>query len=143
LFLPISLAIYTGAKKVGAGINSLLTPYVFSTTGDLRVVFWIGLAAAALCFTIDVIFSIFEWRVTRSQQQSRSNEVNLSGIFNFPKVFWLLVLHMGLFFGIFSAFFITASGMVQTRFGFTVTEAGIALVLLLLILVHYTRCYCY
>lgn len=129
-FLPISLALYTGSKRVGAGINSLVTPHIFSVTGDLRIVFWIGLGAAALCLAVDIVYAIFEWRTMRRQSQEISDTVSIGGILQFPRIFWLLVLHKGLFFSVFGALFITSSGMVQTRFGLSITEAGLALVLL-------------
>eukprot|EP00826_Nyctotherus_ovalis_P050024 TRINITY_DN608_c0_g1_i19.p1 TRINITY_DN608_c0_g1~~TRINITY_DN608_c0_g1_i19.p1 ORF type:complete len:191 (-),score=13.28 TRINITY_DN608_c0_g1_i19:549-1121(-) len=136
-FLPISLALYTGAKKLGAGVNSLVTPHIYSITGDLRLVFWIGLGAAALCLVIDIIFALFELHITKQQTQSSSGPVDIAGILRFPSIFWFLILYMGLFFGSFIAFFITASGMVQTRFGFTVNEAGLALVTLSVTLVQH------
>lgn len=141
MFLPISLGIFSATKKLGGGINSLLTPHIYGITNDLRVVFLIGLCAATICLAADIIFAVFEQRVTKSQEQSASNSasnsIRFSDIFHFKKIFWLLIIHIGLFFGIFMSFLITASGMTQTRFHFTVAEAGLSLVLLLLSIVYF------
>lgn len=129
-FLPISLSFNSGSKKLGSGINSILTPQIYSVSNDVLAVFWAGLAAGALCLVVDITFFIFELRAAREEEQTvASKTVDMAGILRFPKIFWLLILFMGLFLSAFNSFFVTASGMAQTRFNFTVNEAGLALVL--------------
>jgi len=128
-FLPISLSLNVAAKKLSAGINSLLTPYIYSKTGSVNAVFYIALGTSMTCLASALLFAILEWFLTKNITQTKSkDQVNISGIFKFPKIFWLLIFHMGSFDAIINSLYAITSGMAQRRFGFDVTMAGTLLV---------------
>jgi nitrate/nitrite transporter NarK len=90
------------------------------------MVFWIALAAA-LCLTAAISFALFMMR--RQEQNDVVVPVTISGVLKFPRIFWLLLIYMGLFFCVITSFFVIASGLTETRFGLSTNEAGLALVL--------------
>eukprot|EP00826_Nyctotherus_ovalis_P021053 TRINITY_DN16723_c0_g7_i6.p1 TRINITY_DN16723_c0_g7~~TRINITY_DN16723_c0_g7_i6.p1 ORF type:complete len:225 (+),score=48.96 TRINITY_DN16723_c0_g7_i6:73-747(+) len=128
-FLPISLALNIAAKKLSAGINSLLTPYIYSKTGNVSTVFYIALGTSVTCLGSALLFAVLEHFLTKESAASGAKEqVSISGVLKFPKVFWLLIFYMGFFDAIINSLYAITSGMAQKRFGFDVTMAGTLLV---------------
>ena len=128
-FVSFSLAVQSAAEGLGSGLNNFLMPQLYSITANLPMNFWIGLAFAVLCLFSSFTFGLIEsYTANRRPQSQETKNIKLSGIFNFPSLFWLLTLHVCFFDTNTSSFCAIAGGMSQTRFGFDVEESGILIV---------------
>ena len=124
-------------KKSGAGLSSLLTPYLYDKTNRLDLIFYIGLGFSIVCLIAAIAFVIVETICMDGQPQPiAKSEVTCSSILKFPRIFWLYTFYMAFFYAIINSLYSVSSGLVQTRFGFSVNQAGIVYVSLMLILVH-------
>lgn len=129
-FLPMSMAIHSGAEGLGSGLNNFLLPQLYAATQSLPLGFWIGFAFAALCLLTAVFFGLIESCATSSRSLAVANELpKLSGMLQFPLLFWLLTFHVCFFSGNTNAFSAIIGGMAQSRFGFSVQEAGALIVI--------------
>lgn len=130
-FLSFSLAVQSAAEGLGSGLNDFVLPQLYSITENLPMGFWIGFVFAVLCLVTTIFFGLIETcTLSRQPRPPTDEKIRLSGIFNFPGLFWLLTLHVCLFDTNTSSFSAITGGMAQTRFGFEVDEAGVLIVYL-------------
>ena len=128
-FLPISLSLVTASKKIGAGLNSILTPQVYDTTDNVKPIFWIALVFAIICLVSAIIFTFVEWKAMKAQdKKAPSTEITIGGIAQFPRIFWLMILFMAFHYVVVNSLNSIAGGMSQKRFGLSVTVAGFLIV---------------
>jgi nitrate/nitrite transporter NarK len=129
-FVSFSLAVQSAAEGLGSGLNDFMLPQLYSITGNLSADFWIGFVFAVLCLFSSFTFGFIEsYTASRRPQPQDTEKIKLSGIFNFPSLFWLLTLHVCFFDTNASSFSAISGGMSQTRFGFDVEESGILIVI--------------
>lgn len=133
-FLSFSLAVQSAAEGLGSGLNDFLLPQLYTATGNLPMGFWIGFLFAVACLVSSVVFGCIESCTISRQSRSQNQEkIKLSGIFSFPRLFWILTLHVCFFDTNTSSFSAITGGMAQARFGFTIQEASALIVAFVLI----------
>jgi len=137
-FLPISIAIFVACKKLGPGINCILTPYVYGETKNIMPMFYVGVGLALLCLATCILFAVIE-RVAMhgNEQRIEKEHVNLLQISKFPRIFWLIIFYMAFYYAVINTLYTTASGMSQSRFGLNIATAGFLIVFLVNRLVHW------
>jgi nitrate/nitrite transporter NarK len=136
-FLPISIAIFVASKKLGPGINCILTPYVYEKSGSIMLMLYSGLGLAILCLASCILFAVVEKIAMHGNEQYiEKKHVNFSQISNFPRLFWLIIFYMAFYYAVINTLYTTASGMSQDRFGLSISTAGFLIVLFSNYLVH-------
>lgn len=142
-FLPVSLALFVGAKKFGAAVNCILTPYLYNVADDVMPILYVGLGFAILCLVTGIIFLIVEkLAMSGSDQVIQKEHVSLSHVSKFPGIFWFAILYMAFYYAAINAFNTVSSGMGQNRFSLSITTCGILLVYYFVILVYVSYGYC-
>lgn len=141
--MPVSLALFVGAKKFGAAVNCILTPYLYNISGDLMPILYVGLGFAILCLVTGVLFLLIEkLAMSGSDQIIQKEQVRLSHVPKFPGIFWFVILYMAFYYAAINAFNAVSSGMGQDRFSLSITTCGILLVCCFLTLVYISYGYC-
>ncbi len=128
-FVSFSLAAQTAALRIGSVINDLMLPAIYANTGNLALGFWIGFGFAVASFLSVVGFSIID-RCADREERRQNAPIEISGVLQFPGIYWLLAVYVGLFYAAMNSFNAVASGMAQYRFDFDVRSAGILIVYL-------------
>lgn len=124
--LSFSLAMQSFGQGIGCGLNNLVIPYVYTSTGNITYPFWIGVGFALICLVSALFFVLVEWCALRGRQPevNVAEETGILGVLKFPSIYWQLTTHVAFFYMGMNSFHTIAGGMAQSRFGLDVTEAG-------------------
>lgn len=134
-FLSFSMGIQSAAQRFGSALNDFMLPLIYEKTKNLPLQIWIGLALASLCLISTIIFSIIECFSSKPCSRSVRGSIRITRIFNFPLLYWVLTLYISFSYLAIISLNTVASGMLQTRFGFTVSAAGVTLCIPLVVII--------
>jgi len=110
-------------------LNDIVLPEAYNHTKSVSFGFWIGFCLAVACLAVALIFVLIERQTGRGHRENADeNQISLSQIKDFPQIFWLLAILLGIVRGSIYSFNAIACGMAQTRFGFDVVHAGFLVV---------------
>ena len=125
-FLSFSLAAQTSSVKLGYMLGDLLLPKLYEVSGGLSLGYWIGVIISSICITVTIQF----YKIDKQHNRlfANNDQVDLSQIKNFPLLFWLLAICLGIYQGTYNTFNSIASKMLQVRFGFDLISASYILV---------------
>jgi len=123
-FLSFSLAAQTSSVKLGTIFDYFFLPRLYEISGGLALGYWFGMVISSICVGVAIKFS----QLDKRYNYSSSGEVRLSQIMQFPSLFWMVALCLGIFLGTYNTFNSLASKMLQARFGFDLIDTSYFLV---------------
>eukprot|EP00826_Nyctotherus_ovalis_P050611 TRINITY_DN6228_c0_g1_i14.p2 TRINITY_DN6228_c0_g1~~TRINITY_DN6228_c0_g1_i14.p2 ORF type:complete len:142 (-),score=42.60 TRINITY_DN6228_c0_g1_i14:481-906(-) len=126
-FLSFSLAAQTASVKLGTVFDYLSLPRLYETSGGLALGYWFGMAISSICVGVAVKFSQLDRKYNYG---AAGEQVSLWQVAEFPRVFWLVALCLGVFLGTYNTFNSLAAKMLQARFDFDLISTSYAIVLL-------------
>jgi len=132
-FVAFSMAFQSSGIRLGSAVNDILLPYIYDSTGNLAMGFWIGFFLTLILLATSILFCMLDYYGLKDHPnyQPDFEQVSLSQIANFPMVFWIVALSTTFIYGSFLTLNGISSGYAQTRFGFSITEAGVLIVFFL------------
>ena len=134
--ISFALGVFTACGRLGSVVSNLLLPYLYQRTHTTSAGFFVGLAVTFIMLAAALFIVLLEkWSISknlfkdlsprRQAQLSFWEEIKLLQL-----VFWVLCLLCGIFESAKNCFYYIASALTQTRFGFSLQDAGILIVLL-------------
>lgn len=134
-FIAISMGIQCAAQRLGSTVNDFTLPYVYEATGNLPLQFWIGFVLACVCLLATLALVGIEWYSLRDHVQEQGEAIELSAISRFPLIYWILIFFISFVYMGMISFNTIASGLLQSRFGFSVSASGVVLCIPLVIVI--------
>jgi len=129
-FLTLSFAFQHSSVRLGAATTDAITPYIYEANGYISFSYWLGFGLILITLITSIAFSLIDYCALKDNQhlEQRGEQVQFSGIANFPKVFWFIALSQPFIYGAIYTMSAISSSYVQTRFGFNLTSAGLIIV---------------
>jgi len=134
-FLSFSMGIQSASQRLGSALNDFMLPQIYEIKKSLPLMCWIGLAFGSLCLITTIIFSTIEYFILKSPSRTQNNTLRLSRILTFPALYWVLTLYISFNYLAIVSLNTVSSGMLQARFGFSVSAAGTTLCIPLIVII--------
>jgi len=135
-FVTFSMALVGSGTRLGSTINDIALPYIYDSSGNLALGFWIGLALTGVILLSSIAFCIIDYCALKEVGYTNGyTHIALSGVSQFPAIFWLLILSNAFLDGVMYTYNTICSGMAQVRFGFDVESAGLLIAIPLIIVI--------
>lgn len=134
-FIAISMGINSASQRLGSALNDFMLPRIYESTGKLALQFWIGLAFAGVCILATIILVTIECYSLRNHNRPQGESMNFSAILNFPLLYWVLTIFISFVYMGMISFNTVASGLLQTRFHFSVSASGVVLCIPLVVVI--------
>ena len=130
--LALAIALQAAIAKIGAVLNTSLTPAFYDKSGGFFLPVFVGLLTCVVSFiaTMAVCFvdKKYEGRLEKIEEKKRV--FNFKVLRNFDGKFWMLTFHSSLIFGAYTAFSSNENHILSKSFGMSAQTAGNYLIII-------------
>ena len=126
--VAFAISLSTALSRAGSASNSFITPKLYN--GELGFPFLVSDFLCCFSLLCGLIVSYIDLKSDKMQGLSNSTgkevseKIRLSDIKSFGKLYWVLILNCMAMYGSVNGFLNVGNDYIQTRFGFTETQAG-------------------